>query len=336
MSQWGALWALDSPARAITDGSNPQGNLAAPVGTMAIRSCDGAIYIKRGGGSTAFGWYLFGSDQYINWSPRFVATSAQMAPNASGQVLTAGANTVINFLPNLSTAGLSFSPKRGYVGGYTSGVVNNSVLFRPANNVDTMPCQRFDTAGTIVANFLEFDLWWDIVTTPRSNSGATSTVLANSRIWAGGVWGAGVVQASGGTVPSDTLQTEWPTALTVANGQFGAAFRFSAAALDWQFVTTACAAGAYGQTVTPMGVVVAANTAYRLRMRYVLVSGVLTAFASINDGTEIAVTTHMPAVGAGGVQPFQPLASVRTLDGVLKSLCAAQCAMNYGAGVGEC
>jgi len=338
MSNWGALWALDAPVK--TSGSqNPQGTLAAPVGTIAVRACDGSVYVKRGGGSTAFGWYLLASDQFINWQPRFVAGGLVMVPNASGQTLTPNPSTIINFLPQQSAPGVgSANAKRQYAGGYTSAVAGNTFLFRPTNNVDNMPSQRLD--DSLVNNFQEFDFWWDVFTTPRSTSAATSTDLTTGtmRIWAGGAFGSVNVQLSGGTVDSNTLATEWPTALSGADGLFGFAFRFSSAtdAGLWQFVSTVRVAGVYGQTVTPMSAI-AANTSYRLRVRYVFVSGVLTALASINDGTEVAITTNVAPVApftAAQTQPFQPLCSVRNISGTTKSLVAAQCAMNYGIGVG--
>jgi hypothetical protein len=321
--------------------TNPQGVTAAPVGTLAVRPCDGSVYVKRGGGATAFGWYLLASDQYINWQPRFVAATTQMPANASGQALSANPTTIINFLPQHSIAGPPFDPKRQYIGGYTSGVAGNSFLYRPLANVDNMPSQRID--GALLGSFLEFDFWWDVATTPRSSSVATSTDLTTNamRIWAGGVFGLSTVQASGGSVSSDDLFDEWVTAFGAAgtDGTFGMAFRFSSAidALQWQCVTANRAGGAFAQTVTPMGSI-APNTLYRLRMRCVFVSGVLTLFASINDGLEVAITGNVGpgATPDGLVRPFQPLASVRTINGTLKSLAVAQCAMNYGTGVGDC
>ncbi len=336
MSNWGALWALDAPIKSTA--VNPQGNLPAPVGTFAVRACDGAVYVKRGGGSTAFGWYLLASDQFINYQPRFVSGGSGAVLNANGQSMAVNPSTVINFLPQFSTAGTSFNPKRQYFGGYTSGGAGNTFLFRLATSTDNMPSQRLD--DSLVNNFCEFDAWWDLVTTPRSTSAATSTDLTTGtmRIWAGGAWGAVTVQASGGTVSSDTLATEWPTALSGADGLFGWGFRFSSAvdAGLWQFVNTVRVGGAYAQTVTPLAAI-AANTAYRLRVRYVFISGVLTALASINDGVEVAITTNVAPVApftAAQTQPFQPLCSMRGITANFKSLAVAQFAMNYGIGVG--
>ena len=84
---------------------------------------------------------------------------------------------------------------------------------------------------------------------------------------------------------------------------------------------------------------IAINSAYRLRMRYVLTAGVLTCYASINDGTEVAITGNVSPVApftAAQTQPFQPLASIRNLGAAAKSLCVAQVSLNYGAGVGDC
>jgi hypothetical protein len=339
MSVWNALWSADGPVKTINGTGNPQGSLAAPVGTFAVRPCDGAVYIKTGGGSTAYGWYLFNSPQWLNWQPGFLNGGARLSINRQVQTIDCGAATLINgFLPSQSSVATAFSPKRQYVGGYTTAVANNTFLYRLTTSTDGMPTQRLD--DSLALNFCEWDLFWDVVTTPRSNSAAGSTDLTNVRIWAGGVWGSSNVQAVGGTVSSDTLATEWPTALSGADGLFGAAFRFSTAVPDagWVVVTTARVAGAYAQTVTPIGAI-AINTAYRLRLRYVLTSGVLTCYASINDGTEVAITGNVAPVApftAAQTQPFQPLASIRTLGAASKSIAVSQVSLNYGAGVGAC
>ena len=335
------MWvAPDAPV--VATAVNPQGTLAKPVGTVAVRLCDGAMYVKRGGGSTAFGWYLLASDQFLNFQPKWVNGAASMTVNASAQALTAGPSTIINFLPSNSTVATAADAKRAFLGGFTTGVALNSFLYRLVSNTDSMPTQRID--DSILLNFQEFDMWWDILTTPRSSSAGSSTNLTagTMRIWAGCVWGSSAVQAVGSTVSSDTLATEWPSALTATAGLFGMAFRWSSAVdTNWQLVTTNAPAGVYSQTVTDMGVPPAANTLYRLRMRCVFVAGVLTLLASINDGTEVAITLNVgPGAALGStapVTPFQPLASVRlvtTPGGIAKSLAAAQCAINYGLGVG--
>lgn len=335
MSVWNSIWAADKTAVPTT--GNPQAGLAAPVGTIAVDGC-GNVYIKRGGGSTAYGWYLFGSAQQLDWMPNWVSAAAQLTVNRNTQSIAVGPTTIINFLPTKSTIATSFDPKRAYVGGYTSGVALNSFLYRLTNNTDSMPTQRIDQS--VAADFQEFDWYCDLITTPRSSSVAASTDLTTGsmRIWAGGAWGTSSVQAVGGTVSSDTLYTEWPTALSATNGLFGFGFRWSSATdgANWKFVSANSPGGVAAQTVTDMLVPIAANTAYRLRVRFVLIAGVLTALASINDGTEIAITGN---VGPGATpvpnqtQPFQPLVSLRTVNGTVKSMCVAQISLAYGTGV---
>lgn len=336
MSVWNSIWAAAQTAVGAT--ANPQGTLAAPTGTIAVDGC-GNVYIKRGGGSTAFGWYLMDSRQFLSWMPTFVAGSGQMPVNRSNQPFVGGGTTLVNFLPTKSGVAGEFDPKRSYVGGYTSGVALNQIFWKLTSTTDYTPTQRIDTS--VAANFQEFDWWVDLITTPRSSSvsGSTDLTTGTMRIWAGGAFGSTALQASGGAVSSDTLFTEWPNALTATNGLFGFAFRFSSAvdALEWKFVSANAPGGVPAQTVTPTGVAVAVNTAYRLRVRYVLVSGVLTAKVSINDGTEIDVTGN---VGPGATpvpnqtQPFQPIVSLRTINGTTKSMCLMEMGMNYGTGVG--
>lgn len=337
MSYFPALWSVPAGS-AIPVAVNPQGVTAAPVGTIAVSPC-GNVYVKTGGGSTAFGWYLFGSKQFLSWMPNWVNGATQLTVNRNTQSIAVSPATIINFRPEQSAPGVGkFSPKRSYVGGYTSAVAGNSFLYKLTNNTDSMPTQRIDTS--VLLDFQEFDWWIDLITTPRSSSVATSTDLAGTmRIWAGGAWGTTGVQLVGGTVSSDTLYTEWPTALTATNGLFAFAFRWSQATdgANWRFVSANSPAGVPAQTVTDMGVPIAANTAYRLRVRFVLVAGVLTALASINDGTEIAITANVgpgPTPAINQVQPFQPLASIRNIAGVvLRSMAVAEIGLNYGTGV---
>lgn len=336
MGAWPALWDVPKPLVPVT--ANPQGVTPAPVGTVAVDPC-GNLFVKRGGGSTAYGWYLIGSPQQLDWMPNFVSAAAQLTVNRNTQSLSVGPSTIINFLPTKSGSAASFSPKRSYVGGYTSGVGGNSFLYRYTNNTDSTPTQRIDQS--VAADFQEFDYYADMITTPRSSSVAATTDLTTNamRIWIGGAWGAQVVQAVGGTVSSDLLYTEWPTALTAVNGLFGFAFRWSSAidGTTWKFVSANSPGGVAAQTVTDTGVTISADTAYRLRVRFVLVAGVLNALVSINDGTEIAVTGN---VGPGATpvpnqtQPFQPLASLRQINATVKSMAIAQISLAYGSGVG--
>lgn len=335
MSNFGALWDVAKPLFPAT--SNPQGTLALGVGSLAVSPC-GNVYVKRGGGSTAYGWYLLApTDQQLQFQPNFVTGAAQLTVNRNTQSLSVGPSTILNFLPTGSGVVASASPKRSYVGGYTSGVALNSFLYRLTNNTDSMPTQRID--NTVALDFQEFDLWWDVLTTPRTNSAAASTDLTTNamRIWAGFACGSTAVQAVGATASSDTLATEWPSALNITNNLFGGAFRFSSAVeANWKYVTTNCVGGAYGQTATDMLVPVAANTLYRLRVRYVISGASLVALASVNDGTEIAITNNVgPTISIPAqAQVFQPLASVRQINGTVKSLAVAGVGMTYGVGVG--
>jgi hypothetical protein len=330
---WGSPVALVQPAT-----GNPQGVLAAAVGTLAVSPC-GNLYIKSGGGATAYGWYLlYPSNQILSFMPNWVNGGAQLTVNRNTQSLAVGPTTIVNFLPTKSSVAGEFNQKRSYVGGYTSGVGGNSFLYRLTNNTDSMPTQRIDTS--VAANFQEFDTWIDLITTPRSSSVAGSTDLTTNamRIWAGGAFGTTGVQAVGGTVSSDTFATEFPTAITATNGLFGWGFRWSSAidGTTWKFVSSNAPGGVNAQTVTDTGVTIAANTAYRLRVRFMLIAGVLTALVSINDGAEISVTGN---VGPGAtpapnqIQPYQPLINVRQINATVKSLAVAEVTMAYGIGL---
>jgi hypothetical protein len=271
--------------------------------------------------------------------PVWVNGGANLNVNKNTQSIAAGPATIINFMPTKSGSAASFSPKRSYMGGYTTGVAGNSFLYRLTNNTDSMPTQRIDQS--VATDFQEFDWYCDVATTPRSSSVSAATDLTTNamRIWAGGAWGTTGVQAVGGTVSSDTLYTEWPTALTATNGLFAFAFRWSSAidGTTWKFVSANSPGGVAAQTVTDTTVTIAGDTVYRLRVRYILVAGVLTAMVSVNDGTEIAVTGNVgpgATPAANQTQPFQPLVSVRQINATTKSLAIAQISLAYGTGVG--
>jgi hypothetical protein len=71
------------------------------------------------------------------------------------------------------------------------------------------------------------------------------------------------------------------------------AFRYSSAAGDANF--QAITRGAAGQTVTDTGIAVAADTVYKLRLRFDELNDV--AYFSINNSGDIAVTLTLPTAG---------------------------------------
>lgn len=341
MGFWPVIWSGNGPVIPSPSG-NPQGLVAACVGSLAVGP-DGTTYVKLGGGCTNRGWYLDEANgNVMKWQSRWTGAAfnnMMRARDGSGSDIGAAPTTPIVGVPTQSAPGSSvFSPLVQYSGGYTSGVAGNSFLYRlSAAAPDGMPALRMDGA---ITDFVPWDLYWDIVTTPRSSAASSSTDLTTNgmRIWAGIVWGTNTTQVVGGTVSSDTLQTEWPTAMTATAGLYGAAIRYSTVAADPGFVcvTSNNPGGVNAQTVTNIGALIAANTAYRLRMRCKVVSGVITLYASVNDGAETAITLNVgpgaTALGATTI-PAQLLASIRQINGTVKSLCAMETYFAYGKGV---
>ncbi len=341
MSQWGALWALDSPVK--TTAVNPQGVLAAPVGTIAVRPCDGAMFMKRGGGSTAFGWYLLPSDtdpRCVNVSGQFAA-GAQINAGYNPNALPWAGNTNINIVtrPALSGSNAYFPNDRMWTSGFTSVALNNIGLWRTTGTVDAgFPYNCIGGAGLGLDEQMEWDFSIDICTTPRDNPAGSGTTLAEMRAWVALLSQNNVIQLSGGMGTSDLLYTAFPSSLVLGGSLYGAAFRFSTVAGDTQWAAvTANDNGVAAQTVTPVGPVVLADSVYRLRLRFVVVAGVPTIFASVDDGTETTITANVgtrvsPAAKVN--MPLLPYVSIQNLNGggLRKSLGWSRLCLTWGKG----
>lgn len=337
---WGAVTSTYNPTGtvgAILSGTtNPQGNAAAPggVGSVYINTANGSRWVKRFGGTTAFGWYLDTENQQQGaWNPRGAAGAFSVQPY--GLASPSGNPNSILTGPPCNSAGAIVGANKQWAGGTGTNVMNNVFLIGP-NTLTNMPVFRVG-GGTVATDFPAMDCVWEIMTTPKPQPASGSTTVANIRLMAGLAYGA--LQASGGLGNSDTLYTEMPTALPVNFGYFGAMFRFSTAVPDpgWVMVTANDNGAAGAQTVTNMGVTCVADTVYRLRLRYQNRAGVLTLLASVNDGAEIAITGNVgpnaiPA-GAGQIGFVCPYLTCRTLAAAAKSVVFSNMSLAWGAAV---
>ena len=327
----GLIW----PARRYVDQRNPQGVLAAPVGSYCVRESDGAIFRKVAGGGTPFGWYLESSP---NWPARFswlarlgsgaINVQADNGPNCTLTVGAGGGFTNTNVVG--SAPGSTAAPRdRIWTGGYTSAAINTGNVVAAASAVSGLvPSLRnadYPTQGP------DWDLLWEVFTSPRSSSAATSTDLANIRLWVGLLSSNNVTVTPGALANSDELLTCFATSNPLNAGHFGVMFRFSTAAADagWVVATGNDNGVARASTITPVGAI-AINTAFRLRLRMIG----LTVFASIDDGVEVAITGN---VGPGTVPALNsarylaPVIACQSLAAAFKSFAFARMTMTYGA-----
>jgi len=331
----GLLW----PARRYVVTRHPQGNLAAPLGAYALNLTTGAIYRKLGGASTQFGWYLEPDPtlmQAVGWQPRGNTGIARGIFNAN-IAGSGGPTTIINGAPFGSVvAAVTGVTSKQWAGGYTTAGANNAYIYGPAaGTINEWPLNR-SGAGPTLADSIPWDLTWEVLTTPRSNNAANVTSLAAVRILAGVMNQSNAIQLSGGLGNSDALYTEF-NSLSVNNGMYAAYFRFSTAAgdLGWNVVTANDNGAVATQTVTPVGVAIAVDTIYKLRLRFQRVAGVPTIFGSVNDGAEVTITGNVGpgTTPAGTVGTYLvPYLSIRTLAAALKSICFSRQWMTWGLG----
>jgi hypothetical protein len=318
---------------------HPQGFQAAPVGSMYIRTTDGAIYRKQGGGSTVYGWYLI-ADQtpamQVRWQARLGAAASTMT-GLSGPGFTSNPNVIVA-RPYGSVLAAPLDSTANWAGGYTQAVANSAWLGNPNGTIDGFPVSNVGGNGSTPADAMAWDCTWILCTTPRSNNAATTTNLANIRIWIGLLMQNGLIQASGGLGNTDAIYTEFPTVMNVNGGRYGVMARFSTSAADagWSVVTANDDGAVAAQAVAALGAI-AIDTVYKIRLRFQRVAGVPTVFASLNDGTELIITGATVGPGstpANESTPMIPYVSCRTLDGggLRKSLCVSNMVLTVGAG----
>jgi hypothetical protein len=306
----------------ITVTGNPQGGTGAPVGTIATNGI--CWWQKLFGGNTPFGWYPmhnpFMSGNY------FGTNLARASSGANPVILGIGS---ANGLAG-SSGGGSVIPQNGdgpetsrKIVALRTGSANPSHAFVRIGTIATV----FD--GTVEQSTPSNDFPWDLVTVVRTTArapAATATDLNDIRLWSGAHVGTLTDLVIGGIGDSDTMVTAFATQYTAVNaGSYGAAFRFSTVAADgaWVVVTTNDNGAAFSQTVTALpGITgaIAANTYYRLRLRYVT-SPARRIFASVNDQAEVEISANVgpgPNSGSLGMLAFKP-SSVVTCKTALAS-----------------
>jgi hypothetical protein len=254
---------------------NPQGNISAAVGSEYVDTNTSYVYSKNGGGSTAYGWYP--QTAVIGQFSRRPMI-AILANSTTNPFITAN-----GFGPpfNPTTAGsLGFSQSVGntsgtsYVGGRRYGTGSTTT--------GAAAPQAFWTLATSATDQLlqdDVDIWIDMLTDAAS--------IADNRIWFG--WTVGQLTMNTTNTASAYAGTTWDAMIIRYLGDANAI---------WEGLTTVT--GSATRTVTTTLGNGAANTAYRLRIRFVR-QGTPTVYFSVNDGTEVSTTLTIPAAN---VQPM--------------------------------
>jgi hypothetical protein len=246
---------------------HPQGVVSAAIGSFYQDAATGYVYEKAGGGSTAYGWYLLRPN-----------TGAGLSGPEPFAAFISGLNIVrFNgygyFMPGPGDAVEAFNPTS------VSSTANNYVsgkLFRQVTGAATSGTNTFYASGG-TGNVARQSLDDDFDVSIEFRTGADITTV---RIWFG--------FAASFIANSETFAT---------GGAGGILFRYSSAVPDGGWIGQTSISGAANHTESATVAAIAASTTYRLRIRFVR-QGTPTAYFSVNDGTEIAVTTNIPPTGS--------------------------------------
>lgn len=241
----------------LNGSGEPQGVVAAAVGTMYVDTTNGYVWMKNAGGSTAYGWYVL---------------PFPGAGNSTGKIFSA-------WTPNQSAAttnpflgsGYGFfglGPTLTNTGETTASVtmLNGKVYATDTSGTSSGTNMYITTSTSNLYELLadEFDLTVEFL---------TPADITNLRFWAG---------------LSQAVITDTDTVGLATNALM---FRYSTPASDGGWVGYSAQGGS--SSVTGTVAAIAASTLYRLRIRFIR-SGTPTAYFSVNDGTEISKTTNLP------------------------------------------
>lgn len=314
----------------ITGTGNPQGGVLAPVGSVFSNGI--CIFDKIGGGNTAWGWYLrmshWGSGHYLGSNVVRTMSGAAGVPFGigmpNGLTGNSGGGSV---MPQLDQANVARK-----VIALRTGFANPSHAFCRAGTIATANDGVLEPSAP--ANEFAWDTLTVVRTTPNA-PGTTATTLADIRLWSGVIVGNLTELVLGGIVDSDTLATAFATQIGLGGGMYAAMWRFSTVAGDagWSVVTMDDNGVAFAQTVTPIAAI-AADTFYRLRLRYLPTPAPRSIRASVNDGPETTITLNAgPNATPGALgMIFAKMQSVVTCKTALatKSLGWTKSTMQFG------
>lgn len=264
-----------------TGSGHPQGSVSAPIGNIYLDLATGYKYNKVGGGSTAYGWYLErplagaglgGPQGYLAMHSGIVASSSAMRLSGFGYFQSAVADSVEPFVANSVT-----TIANNYVSGklyrkFTSAATSGTNMHHFSGGSGVTARQSLDD---------DFDVWIDFLTDSDITSNAIWFGFSNSNL-----------------TNSDTFAT---------GGQGGLLIRYSTSASDGGWIGQSAKNGGANHSETATIASIAASTAYRLRVRFVR-QGTPTVYFSVNDSTELSLTSNIPPTG----QSYQLLFGLST------------------------
>lgn len=267
--QWGSITGATVGVGAFYTGSgHPQGVVGAAIGAHYVDTATGYVYRKFGGGSTAYGWYpIMPISGQLGPTPWFCGLSGVQA--IVGLPRTQGYGYWMNGI------GDTGDQLGGSISGATAETyINNKRYHSMATAATSGQLATLNTNTTNPRKILDddVDVWIDMMTDPS----AVTTV-----------------RYSFGLSSAAITDTETPG--SASNGSI--MLRYSTAASDGGWVGSTQKNGAGNTTVSTTIASIAANTLYRLRVRFVR-SGTPTAYFSVNDSTEISITTNIPLTGS--------------------------------------
>lgn len=271
----------------LTGTGNPQGITSAGLGTFYIDTSNGYCYQKVGGSTTAYGWYLirpgYGAGLGGPIPVAFFVSGVRAATqspffNGLGYFMPSSGDTVDAFTGSGITTN-SFN--------YVSGKLFKTIAGAATSGTNTY----INSNTTSQRQSLDDDI--DIYITLRTGADVTDV-----RYWFGLT--ANVITSS------DSFGTGSNGALL---------FRYSTAAGDGGWIGQSCISGAANHSETATIAAIAANTTYKLRLRFIR-SGTPTVYFSVNDGTEISLTTNIPPTGS----TYFLITGFTTLTNAAKSL----------------
>lgn len=262
-----STWVSQGGGGVSSGAGHPQGVLAAAVGTMYRDTNTGYLFRKYGGGVTAYGWYYErGIGMGTGYGPQYYGVTAGVDSDTGTLFANTGQFTRFGVM---SSSGLAWNAQ-GSPGTVNRFNVSNAdgwfVEFKSANTTGTVSGLR---GGQGIVGWVDND--FDIVFKIR-----TKTDVTTVRYWLG-------------------IFSTAPTA-SDANAGNAIGIRYSTEAPDAGWVGYVRNSTGPVTSATTSLSSIAADTLYRARIRFIR-TGTPTAYFSINDGTEQALTSGIPATG---------------------------------------
>lgn len=248
-----------------TGSGNPQGVVSAALGREYRNTANGYRYVKLGGGSTAYGWYLEPNPGRVDGPLPFYA---ELANNTTSNPAATSTGFGAPF-----NSGAALFTLTGQSGGRTL-ISGKRFNFVSSGNATINTVGGITTESTNPSKFLDDDLdLWVYFQTDQ-------TAVTTARYYFGF---------------SISSFTDLIMAPTYGGATTEIAIRYcSDGNGTWEGITNN---GTTSRSITTTLGSVASNTVYRLRIRFIRQGGTPTVYFSVNDGTEVSTTTKIPATG---------------------------------------